>query len=112
MRTVAYAALIAAASFLPAGSRADPVEDFYRGKQVVLLVASGAGGGYDTYARTFARHAGKHLPGHPAIIPKNLPAAGGLPAPNTLASVSPNDGPTIAAMTNGTSLAPLLGNPA
>ncbi len=38
---------------------------FYRGKQIVMLVASGAGGGYDTYARTLARYITKHIPGNP-----------------------------------------------
>ena len=91
-RAFACAAAIAATLWPPTVSHADTVEDFYRGKQVVLLVASGGGGGYDTYARAFARHVGRHIPGNPAIIPKNLPAAGGLAAANTLYSVSPKDG--------------------
>jgi len=90
---------------------AESVEDFYRGKQITLLVASGVGGGYDTYARVFARHALKHIPGQPGIIPKNLPTAGGLGAANTLYSVSAKDGLTIAALTNGIAMDPLFGNP-
>ena len=110
-RAFACAAAIAATLWPPTVSHADTVEDFYRGKQVVLLVASGVGGGYDTYARAFARHVGRHIPGNPAIIPKNLPAAGGLAAANTLYSVSPKDGLTIAALTNGVAMDPLFGNP-
>jgi tripartite-type tricarboxylate transporter receptor subunit TctC len=110
-RAFACAALIATSFYGSAGSRAGTVEEFYRGRQVVLLVASGVGGGYDTYARAFARHVGKHIPGNPAIIPKNLPAAGGLAAANTLYSVSPKDGLTIAALTNGIAMDPLFGNP-
>jgi tripartite-type tricarboxylate transporter receptor subunit TctC len=102
---------LAAACVMAAPSRAEPVEDFYRGKQIVMLVASGAGGGYDTYARAFARHVGAHIPGNPAIVPKNLPAAGGLAAANTLYSVSAKDGLTIAALTNGVAMDPLFGNP-
>ncbi|MDO9443127.1 MAG: tripartite tricarboxylate transporter substrate-binding protein [Beijerinckiaceae bacterium] len=103
-------ALLAAA--LPAGPvRADSVEDFYRGKQINLLVGSGAGGGYDAYARVFARHFGKHVPGHPSIIAKNLPAGGGMAAANTLANTSDKDGLTIAAHTNGIAMDPLFGNP-
>jgi tripartite-type tricarboxylate transporter receptor subunit TctC len=105
------AALLAAACVTSTASRADPVEEFYRGKQIVMLVASGAGGGYDTYARAFARHVGAHIPGNPAIVPKNLPAAGGLAAANTLYSVSAKDGLTIAALTNGVAVDPLFGNP-
>src|SRR5262245_20630124 len=41
-----------------------------------MLVGGGAGGGYDTYARVFARHLSRHIPGNPNIIAKNMPAAG------------------------------------
>jgi tripartite-type tricarboxylate transporter receptor subunit TctC len=76
-----------------------------------MLVASGVAGGYDTYARVFARHAARHIPGNPTLVPKNLPAAGGLAAANTLYSVSAKDGLTIAALTNGVAMDPLFGNP-
>jgi hypothetical protein len=39
--------------------------DFYRGKTVTLLVASGAGGGYDFFARALAKYVGRHIPGNP-----------------------------------------------
>jgi tripartite-type tricarboxylate transporter receptor subunit TctC len=93
-------------------ARADPVEDFYRGRDITLIIASGVAGGYDTYARVFARHFSRHIPGHPSIIPKNIPTAGGLTAANTLYSVSAKDGLTIAAFTNGVAMDPLFGNPA
>jgi tripartite-type tricarboxylate transporter receptor subunit TctC len=92
-------------------ARAEPVEDFYRGRDVTLIIASGVAGGYDTYARLFARHFADHVPGRPAIIPKNIPAGGGLTAANTLFSVSAKDGLTIAALTNGVAMDPLFGNP-
>jgi tripartite-type tricarboxylate transporter receptor subunit TctC len=111
MTTLIAGLALAALCALPAPARAEPVEDFYRGKQIVMLVASGVGGGYDTYARVFARHVGAHIPGNPAIVPKNLPAAGGLAAANTLYSVSAKDGLTIAALTNGVAMDPLFGNP-
>ena len=49
-----------------------------------MLIASGVGGGYDTYARALARHMTKHIPGNPTIVPRNMPGAGGLIAANTL----------------------------
>ena len=104
-------AVLAASFALMSFAAADPVEDFYRGKQITLLIASGAAGGYDTYARTFARHLSNHVPGQPAIIPKNVPAAGGLTATNMLFTVSPRDGLTIAALTNGVAMDPLFGTP-
>jgi hypothetical protein len=88
------------------------VENFYKGKQITLLVGSGAGGGYDAYARSFARYFGKHLSGQPGVVVKNLPAAGGMAAANTLFNQSDKDGLTIAAHTNGIAMDPLFGNPA
>lgn len=93
-------------------AEAQSVDSFYRGKQITLLVGSGAGGGYDVYARTFGRHFGKYVPGQPAIVVKNLPAAGGMAAANTLFNQSDKDGLTIAAHTNGIAMDPLFGNAA
>ena len=83
-------------------------QDFYKGKQIVMLVASGAGGGYDTYARTFARHMSKHIPGNPVIIAKNVPGAGGLVGASVLYNNAQADGLTFAALTNGIALDPLF----
>src|SRR4051812_21442887 len=74
------------------GAQAQSVEPFYQGKQITLLINSGAGGGYDVYARVFARTMPKHIPGNPVIIPKNLPGAAGLLAANTLYANSDQQG--------------------
>lgn len=44
------------------------VADFYKGKNLALLLGTGPGGSYDLYARIFADHLGKHIPGNPNII--------------------------------------------
>ncbi len=98
-------------TLLASSAVADPIEDVYRGRDITLIIASGVAGGYDTYARVFARHFADHVPGRPGIIPKNIPAGGGLTAANTLYSVSARDGLTIAALTNGVAMDPLFGNP-
>jgi tripartite-type tricarboxylate transporter receptor subunit TctC len=103
------AVLVLSAFSLPAF--ADPVADFYKGKSITMLVASGAGGGYDTYARVFARHAIKYIPGTPNIIAKNMPAAGGLAAASTLYNNADRDGLNIGAFANVSTLDPLFGNP-
>src|SRR5262249_20998800 len=90
---------------------AQTVEEFYRSRPITMLVAGGAGGGYDTYARIFARHMSRHIPGHPNIIAKNMPAAAGLAAASTLYNAADHDGSTIAAFTNGVAMDPLFGNP-
>ena len=87
-------------------------EDFYKGKTITLLVGSGEGGGYDQYARLLARHMGKYIPGEPAIVVKNQPAAGGMAMANALYTTAPRDGLTIGMMLRDNPLERLLGNPA
>jgi len=70
-----------------------PAADFYAGKTIDLIVSNAPGGGFDIYARTIARHMYRHIPGHPVIVVKNMPGAGGL---------------TIGGIMPGTVMAPLL----
>jgi len=109
MRALATALALAA---LSAHASADSAEEFYRGRSITMLVASAVGGGYDTYARVLGRHLGKHIPGRPAIIPKNMPAAAGVAAANALYNTSEKDGTVIAALTNSVAMEPLFGNSA
>ena len=90
---------------------AQSVEEFYKTHPITMLVGSGAGGGYDVYARTFARFWTNHIPGHPVIVPKNMPAAAGLAAASTLYNGAERDGSVIGAFTNGAAMDPLFGNP-
>lgn len=83
------AALCAAAQ---ARAQTDPVEAFYRGKTVRIVVGYSAGGGYDLNARALARHIGRHIPGHPNAIVQNMPGAGSMVAANHLFHVAPKDG--------------------
>jgi tripartite-type tricarboxylate transporter receptor subunit TctC len=100
---------IAACLCLGAPARAqEDVATFYRGKQLRMLVGTGAGGGYDLFARAVARHIVDHIPGNPTIIVQNQPAAGGLVMVNQLYSLGPKDGTVIAAPINGIPTAPLL----
>src|SRR4051794_1578081 len=91
---------------------AQSVEGFYRGRQINMLIGGGAGGGYDVYYRTLARHLPKHIPGQPSIIPRNQPAASGLAAAAALYNTAEKDGSTIAAFPNNVPMDPLFGNPA
>ncbi len=84
-------------------------QDFYAGKQLNMLVGSAPGGGYDAYARLFARHLPRHIPGQPVIVVQNMPAAGSLAAMNQLANSSPRDGLTIAAVQTHIGVEPFMG---
>ncbi|EDM47960.1 MAG: tripartite tricarboxylate transporter substrate-binding protein [Marinobacter sp.] len=85
-------------------------EQFYSGKTVQLMVGYSAGGGYDTYARTVARHLGKHIPGNPDVIVKNVPGAGSLVLMNQLANTLPRDGSVLGSINSGMPFEPLFGN--
>jgi tripartite-type tricarboxylate transporter receptor subunit TctC len=100
-----------AAAWLAAPAHGQSVEAFYKANPITMLVGSGAGGGYDVYARTFARFWTAYIPGHPTIIAKNLPAAAGLAAASTLYNGAERDGSVIGAFTNGAAMDPLFGNP-
>jgi len=79
----------------PGLAQADAIEDFYRGKALNLMIGSGAGGGVDQVSRAVARHLGKHIPGNPTVVPRNMGGAGGLQVLNHIQSVAPKDGSTI-----------------
>ena len=101
-RSVAAGAAIAFAVMLPAApGAADPVADFYRGKTVEMIIGAAAGGGYDIAGRAVARHLGRHIPGQPALIVRNMPGATSLIMTNALYNRSPRDG-TVMGMPNNT----------
>jgi len=88
----------------------DSVEQFYKGKEINLVIASSTGGGYDTYARLVARHLGNYIPGNPTIVPQNMPGAGSNKVGGYIYSLAPKDGATIGAVFPGILLQPLIGN--
>jgi tripartite-type tricarboxylate transporter receptor subunit TctC len=100
----------AAVTLLAAEAVAQPsAESFFRGKQVRIVVASGTGGGFDTFARLLARHLGRFVPGNPTFVVQNMPGAGGLRAAGFIAKVAPRDGSAIGAVQGGMVRAPLMG---
>lgn len=86
-------------------------ESFYEGKTVRLIAGGPPGGGYDAYARIFARHMGRYIPGNPNIIVQNMPGGGGLFAHNYLYNVARPDGLTFAQATWTIAQAEFLGFP-
>ena len=92
-----------------ASARADAVSDFYTGKTVNLVIGYAPGGGYDLYARTLARHIGRHIPGNPSIVVQNMPGAGSIKAANFLYAIAPKDGLTFGGFSRGAFIDPLLG---
>src|SRR5438067_8848873 len=105
-RMLAGAALLAL--LMPgAPLQAESVADFYRGQTVTIIVSSSAGGGYDTVARTIARFLGKHIPGNPPVVVRNMPGAGGMSATNYLYNQADKNGAVIGLLQNNTPFEPL-----
>jgi tripartite-type tricarboxylate transporter receptor subunit TctC len=115
MRKNLTAAVIAALVILgvstPQPARADAVEDFFKGREITLIVAFGAGGGYDLYGRALIEHFGRFIPGNPKFTIQFMPGAGGALAANHLYTVSPKDGTVIGLLANGMPLGQVLRSP-
>jgi len=105
------AGCIAASLAYATGASADSVEDFYKKHDLDMYVGSGAGGGYDVYARLFARDYARFIPGHPNIVIKDMPGASGLKSTNYLYNIAPKDGSAILATFNTVMMEPLYGDP-
>ena len=101
-------AVVLACAVSPASAQAPA--DFYKGRNVELYIGYSVGGAYDLYARTIARHLGKHIPGNPTIVPKNLEGAGSLRLANWLYNVGAKDGTVFGTIGRGTAFDPLLGS--
>jgi len=107
MTLLALAAMAAMAS--PAS--ADPVEDFYRGKSIDLTIPSSPGGDYDLRARLLARWLPKFIPGHPNVLPRNMPGGIGVAAANYLMKIAPRDGTAMTAVFQNMATLQAIGGP-
>ena len=95
---LSIACALAASLLSSQGVRAqDAIADFYRGKQVTMVVGSSSGGGYDLYARLVARFMSKHIPGNPNVVVQNMPGAAGNTSAAYVANVAAKDGTVIGA---------------
>ena len=79
----------------PAVANAQSVEDFYRGKTITVIIGFPPGASNDFYVRAVARHIGRHIPGNPTVVPRNMPGGGSLVAANHIFNVAPKDGTTL-----------------
>ena len=84
------------------------VEDFYKGRNVTLVIGYSVGGGYDAYARLLGRYFGKHIPGNPAIVPEQMTGAGSLRSANFIYSVAAKDGSVFGTFSRSMGISPLV----
>ena len=100
--TVASSALAAAAQ-----AQTQPA-DFFKDKTFTVILGSSPGGGVDTYGRLVARHLAKYVPGHPRVVPQNMPGAGSVAAASYIYTNGPKDGTAAAIVLAGAIIDPLL----
>ncbi|HWO40934.1 MAG TPA: tripartite tricarboxylate transporter substrate-binding protein [Candidatus Eisenbacteria bacterium] len=105
---LASALIFSAFCWTPAGFAQS---GFFEGKAIRIVVGFSAGGGYDVYSRTLARHMGKHIPGNPAINVENMTGAGSMIAANYVYKAAKPDGLTVGHFIGGLFLQQLLGRP-
>ena len=106
-------AIAVTALLLPAAAAnavcAETLEQFYKGRQLSMIVFTGAGSTYDIYARLLVRHLPDHIPGKPSIIVQNMPGAGGLKAEEYIYRIAPKDGTVMGMVGRGLPFEPMLG---
>lgn len=90
-------------------AHSETLSDFYKDKKIQVFVGSGPGGGYDTYARMMGRHMGRHIPGKPTFLVKNMDGAGSIIAANYVYNVAPQDGTVIAALQRNAPIVQIMG---
>src|SRR4026209_149457 len=84
-------------------------QEFFKGKQVRIILGLSSGGGYDRAARLVARYIGKYIPGNPDLVVQNMPGAGSVTAANYVWGVAKPDGLTLLAPHNNFYLSQLSG---
>src|SRR5882757_7074426 len=76
---------------IASAAQAQTPAEFFKGKQVSLYIGFSPGGTYDLYGRLVARHIGKHIPGNPFVVPKNMEGAGSIRLTNFMYAQAPKD---------------------
>jgi tripartite-type tricarboxylate transporter receptor subunit TctC len=102
-------AAVLCASFAASVATADPVADFYNGKQIRVIVRTLPATDYDAYSRLIARFMGKYIPGNPSMVVVNMTGGGGIIAANYMAEVAPRDGTVIGIVSQGLAADQALG---
>ena len=98
-RALVMFVLLATLASAPVAAQ-DSVAQFYKGRQITMIVGSPPGGGFDIYARLTARHLGKYIPGNPTLVVTNMPGAASNASVAHIYNVAARDGTVIGAPQN------------
>ena len=96
MRHLLMLAAAGAITFFAAPVKAqNAVADFYKGKDIQVVIGADVGGSYGLYGQLVTRHLKKHIPGQPNLVLQAMPGAGGLKALGYTYNAAPRDGTVI-----------------
>jgi tripartite-type tricarboxylate transporter receptor subunit TctC len=95
MAVVRLAVAAAVAVAISSSAQAQSAEEFYKGRQITMVVGYEVGNDYDIGARLLARYLSKELPGNPTIVVQNMQQASGVVAANYMALKAARDGSVI-----------------
>lgn len=90
------------------GAKADRVGDFYKGKNLTVIVGFGPSGGYAIYCRQLANYWKKFIPGNPNVVCQFMPGGGGVKAANYLYNAAPRDGTRVGMISDYAPVAQLM----
>jgi tripartite-type tricarboxylate transporter receptor subunit TctC len=111
LTTIVVTAAFAVGVPVAASQAADPVADFYKGKQIRLVVGGAQGTSYDAWAHTLAKYLPRYIPGRPTVVVKNMPGSGHLKAAKYLFNDAPRDGSVIGTFSRNIPASALQKNP-
>ena len=110
MRTFSVITAALALSASAAAQTSTAVKGDFKGETINISVGYPAGGAPDLYFRVLARHYGRHIPGNPLIVVKNMPGAGTLRAANYIYNVAARDGTELGNFSSSATMEPLMDN--
>jgi tripartite-type tricarboxylate transporter receptor subunit TctC len=106
------AALVLSLAAATGAANAQSVEQFYKGRQMTMIVGTAPGGINDITARFVARHLGQYIPGNPSIVVQNQPGAGGIASANRVYNTFERDGSVIVKLERAVPMLAIQGDPA
>src|SRR5256885_13598901 len=86
-------------------------QDFYRNKQVRLIVGLPVGNDHDVGGRLLAKYLGKHIPGRPNVIVQNMTGAASVAAANYVYRQAPRDGTVMGSFSRNVPSQAMMGQP-
>ncbi len=94
-RPARWAAALGLSTIIASGAFGQGGQDFYKNKQIRMIIGHPAGNDYDLAGRFLAKYLVRHIPGEPGIIPQNMPQAASITAANYLYGQAPRDGTVL-----------------